>query len=97
MVDLENEGQTHLCMTFRISGCKHHTNMIFVSNIFEACDIDNFEIIHVFQTFTLELNVIHISPMTLLISGFMPAIDPILVSIQTFAMSRISENPESVT
>jgi hypothetical protein len=31
MVDLENEGQTHLCMTFRIFGCKHHTNMIFVS------------------------------------------------------------------
>ena len=31
MVDLENEGQTHLCMTFRISGCKHHTYMIFVS------------------------------------------------------------------
>ena len=31
MVDLENEGQTHLCMTFRISGCKHHTDMIFVS------------------------------------------------------------------
>ena len=31
MVDLENEGQTHMCMTFRISGCKHHTDMIFVS------------------------------------------------------------------
>ena len=31
MVDLENKGQTHLCMTFRISGCKHHTDMIFVS------------------------------------------------------------------
>ena len=31
MVDLENEGQTHLCMTFRISGCKHHADMIFVS------------------------------------------------------------------
>ena len=31
MVDLENEGQTHLCMTCRISGCKHHTDMIFVS------------------------------------------------------------------
>ena len=31
MVDLENEGQTHLCMTFRISGCKPHTDMIFVS------------------------------------------------------------------
>ena len=31
MVDLENEGQTHLCMTFCISGCKHHTDMIFVS------------------------------------------------------------------
>ena len=31
MVDLENEGKTHLCMTFRISGCKHHTDMIFVS------------------------------------------------------------------
>ena len=31
MVDLKNEGQTHLCMTFRISGCKHHTDMIFVS------------------------------------------------------------------
>ena len=31
MVDLENEGQTQLCMTFRISGCKHHTDMIFVS------------------------------------------------------------------
>ena len=31
MVDLENEGQTHLCLTFHISGCKHHTDMIFVS------------------------------------------------------------------
>ena len=31
MVDLENGGQTHLCMTFRISGCKHHTDKIFVS------------------------------------------------------------------
>ena len=31
MFDLENEGQTHLCMTFRISLCKHHTDMIFVS------------------------------------------------------------------
>ena len=31
IVDFENEGQTHLCMTFRISGCKHHTDMIFVS------------------------------------------------------------------
>ena len=31
MVDLENKGQTHFCMTFRISGCKHHTDMIFVS------------------------------------------------------------------
>ena len=31
MVDLDNKGQTHLCMTFRISGCKHHTDMIFVS------------------------------------------------------------------
>ena len=31
MVDLANKGQTHLCMTFRISGCKHHTDMIFVS------------------------------------------------------------------
>ena len=31
MVDLENEGQTHLCMTIRISGCKHHTDMIYVS------------------------------------------------------------------
>ena len=31
MVYLENEGQTHFCMTFRIShGCKHHTDMIFV-------------------------------------------------------------------
>ena len=30
-VELENEGQTHLYMTFRISGCKHHTDMIFVS------------------------------------------------------------------
>ena len=31
MFDLENEGQTHLCMTFRISGCKHHTDINFVS------------------------------------------------------------------
>ena len=31
IVDLENEGQTHLCMTFRMSGCKHHADMIFVS------------------------------------------------------------------
>ena len=31
MFDLENEGQTHSCMTFRISGYKHHTDMNFVS------------------------------------------------------------------
>ena len=31
MVDLENEGQTYLSMTFRISGCEHHTDKIFVS------------------------------------------------------------------
>ena len=31
IVDLEHEGQTHLFMIFRISGCKHHTDMIFVS------------------------------------------------------------------
>ena len=31
MVNLENEGQTHLCMTFHISGCKHHTDITFVS------------------------------------------------------------------
>ena len=31
MVDLENEGQTHLCMTFLISGSKHDTNSILVS------------------------------------------------------------------
>ena len=31
IIDLENKVQTHLCMTFCISGCKHHTDMIFVS------------------------------------------------------------------
>ena len=31
MVNLENEGQTHLRMIFRITGCKHHTDKIIAS------------------------------------------------------------------
>ena len=31
IIDLENEGQTHLCMAFRNSGCKNYTDMICVS------------------------------------------------------------------
>ena len=40
-VDLENQGQIHLCMTFLISGCKHDTDLISVSilKFFEVRDI----------------------------------------------------------
>ena len=46
---------------------------------------------------TLELKVIYIICMTLLISDCMHAIDSILVSILTFSISVISENPSLVT
>ena len=57
MVDLENKGQTHLCMTFRISGCKHHTcrhDLCIDSKNFENWDVENVEIIYVSSTFDLE-------------------------------------------
>ena len=54
MIDLENEGQTHMYMTFRISGCKHHTNIIFVSILtFGGLNFENVEIIYVSKTFDL--------------------------------------------
>ena len=73
----------NLCITFRISDCKHPKDMIFVSilTFFKAWDIENFAIINISQTLTLELMVIHIFPMTLLITGCMHAIDLILMSI----------------
>ena len=46
---------------------------------------------------TLKLKVTHINCMTFLISACIQATDLILVSILTFARSRISENPKSVT
>ena len=57
MVDLENKGQTHLCMTFCISGCEHHTcrhDLCIDSKNFENWDVENVEIIYVSQTFNLE-------------------------------------------
>ena len=55
MFDLENEGQTHLCMTFRISACKHHADMIFVLILIFSRpeDIKNVELIYVSQTIDL--------------------------------------------
>ena len=99
MVDFENEGKTHLCMTFRVSGCKHHTDMIFVSILtFSRTWLSKiFKLFTSFKRLTLELKVIHIFPMTLLMSGCMHAIDPNFVSNITFTMWRISENPKSVT
>ena len=99
MVDLENEGKTHLCMTFRISGCKHHTDMIFVS-ILTMSRTRMSKMLKQFtylQRLTLKLKVIHILHMTLLISGIVLAIDSILVSILTLSKSEISENPFSIT
>ena len=94
MVDLENEGQTHFCMTFRISGCKHHTDMIFVSilTILRPMMSKMLKLYTYFQSLNLKLKVIPILHMTLLISGSMLAIDSILVSILTFSKSGISEN-----
>ena len=86
-------------MTFRISGCKHHTDMIFVS-ILTISRPGMSKMLKQFtylKHFTLELKVIYIFHMTLLISGCMPTIDSILVSILTFSMSRISKNPKSAT
>ena len=99
MVDLENEGQTHLCVTFRISGCKHHTDMIFVLILtFSRPGISKMlKYFTYLKRLTLELKVTHIFPMTLFISGCMHAIDSILVSILTFSMSRNSEYRSSVT
>ena len=96
MGDLENEGQTHLCMTFRISGCKHHTDMIFVSilTISRPRMSKMLKKFTYLQRLTLKLKVIHILHMTLLISGSMLAID--LVSILTFSKSGISANPFSI-
>ena len=99
MVGLENEGQTHLCMTFHISGCKNHTDMIFVAILIFMRPVKSkmLKYITYFNCLTLELKVIHIICMTLLISGCMHAIDSILVSIRIFSISRISENSSSVT
>ena len=99
MVDLENKGQTHLYMTFRISACKHHTDMIFVS-ILTISRPGMSKMLKKFtnlERLTLKLKVIQILHMTLLISGCMLAIDSIVVSILTFSMLRISENLFSVT
>ena len=92
MGDLANEDQTHLCMTFRISGCKHHTDMIFV-----PWDIENVKIIYVSQTFDLGTQDHTHFSYDLDIFGCVHAIDSILVSILTFSMPRISKNPSSVT
>ena len=83
MVDLENEGQTHLCMTFCISGCKRHTDMIFVSILIFSRPVISKMLKHIkyLNCLILELKVIHIFRMTLLISGCVHAIDSILVSI----------------
>ena len=56
MFHLENEGQTLVCMTFRISGCKHPTDMIFVSilTLLRPRMSKNVELIHVSSTFDLE-------------------------------------------
>ena len=56
MFDLENLGQTLFCMTFHISGCKHHTKSILVSilTFSEIEDIKNVENKHVTLTVDLE-------------------------------------------
>ena len=97
--DLENQGQTPFCMTFLISGCKHDTELILVSILtFSRSEISNmWKKITWLWRLTLELKVTHIHCMTFHISGCIQATDLILVSILTFAKSRISENPKSVT
>ena len=94
--DLENQGQTPFCMTFLISGYKHDTKLILVSILtFSRSRISNMlEKITWPWRLTLELKVTHIHCMTFLISGCIQATDLILVSILTFARSRISENPK---
>ena len=94
--DLENQGQTPFCMTFLISGCKHDTKLILVSILtFSRSGISNmWKKITWPWRLTLELKVTHIHCMTFHISGWIQATDLILVSILTFAKSRISENPK---
>ena len=94
--DLENQGQTPFCMTFLISGYKHDTKLILVSILtFSRSWISNMlkKIMWPWRL-TLKLKVTHIHCMTFLISGCIQATDLILVSILTFARSRISENPK---
>ena len=89
--DLENQGQTPFCMTFLISGCKHDTKLILVSILtFSRSRISNMlNSITWPWRLTLKLKVTHINCMTFLISGCIQARHLILVSILTFARSRI--------
>ena len=97
--DLENQSQTLFCMTFLISGCKHDTKLILVSILtFSRSWISNMlKKIMWPSRLTLELKVTHIHCMTFLIFGCIQDTDLILVSILTFARSRISGNSKSIT
>ena len=91
---------THInYMTFLISGCIQATDLILVSILtFSRSGISNMlKKITWPWRLTLELKVTHMNCMTFLISGCIQATDLILVSILTFARSRISENLKSVT
>ena len=91
-MSLENQGQTPFCMTFLISGCKHCLrSWSWVSILtFSRSWISNMlkKIMWPWRL-TLKLKVTHIHCMTFLISGSIQAKGRILVSILTFARSRI--------
>ena len=45
--NLENQGQTHFCMTILISGCRHETHLLILmsdSNISEVKDLETTKI-----------------------------------------------------
>ena len=87
------------CTTFHISDCKHDTKSISVSILtFSRSRISRIMKTNTWlHRLTLKLKVIHLFHMTSLISGCMPAIYSILVSILTYSRSRISENLFPVT
>ena len=91
---------THInCMTYLISGCIQATDLILVLilTLLRSGISSKLKKITWPWRLTLELKVTHMNCMTFLISGCIQATDLILVSILTFARSRISENLKSVT
>ena len=96
--DLENQGQTHFCMTFLISGCKHDTKLILVSiHTFSRSRISNMlkKVMWLWRL-TLELKVTHIICMTFLISGCIPGyrldlgVDSNICKVENLRKPRIS-------